>query len=570
MLKIYPVSSGYKHTFLFMNKFLSLFAAFLVLCVGADAQQIAIKRIVPIQKQIATNWHDENSVTNTQNCLNPVPGQGYVIAAGEELPATNCSYSRSINSLYFGLNNTNGALPNTVIVGPVLSPVKYTNTSTDKNASFTWSYIDDNVSGEVLTSNDKDLSITYKTDYTSEKTARNNWYKFPTLSGVSETTAPGQFTYDGFFQAGGKAEYSNDDAEVMQFGLSIVNPTTEGLATYATSDNMPLFGYNDKSDEYWSYYSFEELADENNWSHLIRYANFFYAPDQPLVIEGIHTNAYGKINRNVNMFAEIYLLSAGFVIPEEPYATATCSADDITITELEGEENDLLSFSFKFDKPIVFTKALAPYIVVAIGGFHDSENVEYFMPAMSAVSSPTRMGLGWVAKQLCMDGSILPTSWSSTTNFVPDEALVSFYIMLDAAFPWLEGKDDVITITGGQSVDVSLGSYYDGSDLSFEGLPEWLSATAKGRYANTVVTFTATHDAPDIDGVTVTVTAPGVSKEIKLSAKSSGIESILATPAVNDGIIYDLNGRQISDDNLEPGVYVVRHADGSAFKFIKR
>ncbi|MCH5221214.1 MAG: hypothetical protein J1F05_02645 [Muribaculaceae bacterium] len=474
------------------------------------------------------------------------------------LPLTGASYRRPLSNLFFGLSSTDENVPASIMAGPVYKPMKYTNTTKTSKADYLWTYTD--TSGEEKTSTDKNLSVTYETDYTSAATTRNNMYHYPVLSASSAGTAPDSFTYGGFIQAGGRGEYERyftdtKDYEVVDLGLTIIDPWTEGSATYADLA-LPYFGYNHESDRYWSQRTFGDEYDDDNWSHLVRIGDLFYSPDSPIVIDGIRTNAYGKVSRNAKFVAEIYFIGRNFVIPDEPNFTATCTGNDITMID-RGGTSDILSFNFKFDEPIVISSDITPYFFVAIGGFHDPENVEYFSPEMSNYGNPNGLALGWIGKEVCFAGDMLPSyGWSDVSYYVNDE-LVSFYIMLDATFPWLEGNDETINIGNGSSASIELDSYYDGSKLSFEGLPEWLTAKATGRYNKTVVTFTTANTIPD-DKANVAIVGPGVRKEVTVVPKNVGVNNVVAAPATGASEVYTLDGRRVNDNNLTPGIYIKR------------
>lgn len=493
------------------------------------------------------------------------------------LPPTHTSYSRPLSGLFFGLSDRDMNVPATIMAGPVFQPVKYTNTTPGKaQDNFLWTYTDSEEEGNIW--NGTDLTVTYATDHTDEFTSRNNLYPFPVLKGSGPSTSPDEFTYPGFYQAGGKGEYEiyytdTKDYEVIQLGLTVADPFTEGTATYADIA-VPYFGYNNQSDRFWSQYTFGDDYDEDNWNHLEKYGDFFYTPDSPIVIEGIRTNAYGKISRDARFTADIYFLNAGFVISDEPAYTAVCTGKDITLID-RYSSNDFLSLNFKFDRPIVLSKDTAPYFLVAIGGFRDPEHVEYFSPEMSAESNPNNLGLGWLGHQMMWVGEPLPFSWSAVAN-VTDE-LVSFYIMLDASFPWLKALEEgdaaswsdnaTITIAAGGEARIALDSYHDGTTLEFADLPEWLSARAEGRYGHTTAVFQATADAPDDAEARVTITAPGVSLTVEVKAASSGVDEIVAgeVPGSSDGL-YTLDGRRIYG-NPSPGIYV-RISDGRSRKIV--
>lgn len=488
------------------------------------------------------------------------------------LPLTKTSYIRPLSGLFMGLSDTDEYVPASIMVGPVFQPITFTNTTPTKGATFTWNYED--TEGEHV-STDKNLTVTYATDHTSAATTRNNMYFYPTLKGVSSSTAEDEFTYNGFFQAGGKGEFERhfidtDEYETIDLGLVPIDIFAEGAATWADIA-VPYFGYNHESDRFWSRYTFgnDYKEDPDNWTHLEKIGEFFYTPDAPLVINGVRHNAYGKISRNVKMKAEIFPLNAAFQIGEQPVATAVCTGNDIIIVE-RYSANDFLCFNFKFDEPVIIDKKQSPYFLVAISGFRDPENVEYFSPEMSDHPNPNGLGLGWTGKQMSLNGEVMPMSWGSVTNVIGDDNLVSFYIMLDGTYPWLHRDDDAVTISSNSSVDVIIDSYYDGKDLQFENLPAWLTAKASGRYDKTVITFTAGQIPEAEKSATVSVSAPGVATDILLQSGSSGIDQIEGSSDQQNYVIYDLTGQKVSPFNLSPGIYIKRFADGSSVKFIHK
>lgn len=489
------------------------------------------------------------------------------------LPETGTSYVRQLSNLYMGLSKYDENVPASIMVGPVYSPVKYSNTTKTKNAEFTWTYTDS--SGEEKTSNEKNLEVTYTTDYTSAATTRNNMYRFPVLKGSSASTAPDEFTFPGFYQAGGKGEYERhyvdtDEYEIVDLGLTVIDPVTEGSATYADIA-VPYFGYNQESDNFWGGYVYGEdwpsLANDS-WAHLERYADFFYTPDTPIVIEGVRTNAYGKISRNTKLVAEIYFLNGGMQIKEKPDYTAVCTGDDITIID-RYSSSDILSFDFKFDEPIVVSKSKVPYFVVAIGGFRDAENVDYFSPELSAYNNPNGLGLGWLGLERQYMGVQSPLSWSPVSNLTGDE-LVSFYIMLDATFPWLEGEDTEVNFDEISTANIALDSYYPAERLKLEGVPEWIEASLSGRYGATNLTLTAVNVPEGEQSGEVKVTGPGVSKTIKVRATgNSSLNEVSADIADGATVYYTLDGKRADSANLRPGFYIKKEGS-KASKIIVR
>lgn len=496
------------------------------------------------------------------------------------LPPTQTSYSRPMSNLYFGLDEYDRNLPGSIMAGPVFQPIKYTNSTKTRKYESVWTYTDSE--GEK-TSTDQNLVVTYTTDHTTPATSRNNWYEFPVLTATSATTAPEPFSYQGFFQAGGKGEFEltikDDDGtitnESLDLGLTVADAYSEGTATWADI-TVPYFGYNNESDRFWSRDMLGEdyvPDDPDNWKHLEKIGNYHYSPESPIVIYGARINGYGKINRNgIKMKAEIYLLNATGTIPNEPAYVAECRPEDIIIVD-RGGSNDFLSFNFRFDEPVVISKKEAYAYFVTITGFRDAENVEYFSPEMTEISTPTGLGLGWCGFKTLYQGDEppFPYTWSAVANYTKDE-LVSFFIMLDAAFPWLETDVETLTLSEENVGTVMMDSYHHADDLTVEGMPEWLTVEKTGRYGETTLKFAARGVPEDKPTATVTVKGHGVNKTLSIDTSMTSIDRIIMDETANGPeAVYTLDGRRIDTSKaMQPGIYIIRTADGKTRKVIRR
>lgn len=508
-------------------------------------------------------------------------------------PELNLSYSMPSGALYFGLTDTDEYLPGSFMMVPVHRPVTFKNTSENAGAVYSWSY--ENAEGVQTSDDQKALTVTYTTNHTSEQKSRNNMYSLPTLHGEADFHSATTLEFDRYhsLQAGGKAEFQRhysdtNEYEWVDLGLSVADPYTEGTRTYADIA-VPYFGYNSESDRYWTEYTFNnpylssydpdyryDPNDPDNWARLEKYANFFYTTDAPIVIEGIRTNAYGHgtkdrnggFNPETQFTAEIYLLKSNYVIPDKPAYTAVCTLDDMKIIDrisTMGAVNNVLFLNFKFEEPVVISSKDCFAYVVAISGFHDPVNVEYFSPEMSQYDASSGLAYGWVAKKMSVFGTEFPLSWSSvyghTENTEPEgERLISFYIMLDAVYPWLESETTEISI-GDQPVSIAFDSYYDGSELSFENLPSWLEISSTGRFDKTIVTIRA-HAPGDAE---FTVKAPGVSKLIKVNS-TAGIDGIVNDK--NDGPVEYFNLQGMRIENPTAGQIVIKRQGSSISKIL--
>ena len=143
-------------------------------------------------------------------------------------PALNAAYYYPFETLCFGTdpNLTQWALD--VAMLPVYSPLTWMNASDGNpdNTTYTWSYMA--ADNSQLTSTDEELTETYRTDYTSEFTTRNNMYTAPVLRAEAPNAAPGEFSLYNYFQTGGKPEASLKDE---QGNAALYNL---GLTTFAS------------------------------------------------------------------------------------------------------------------------------------------------------------------------------------------------------------------------------------------------------------------------------------------------------------------------------------------------
>lgn len=361
-----------------------------------------------------------------------------------------------------------------------------------------------------------------------------------------------------------EAQLQDGTTKMVDLGLGVIDPSAEGATTY--SDKLtPVFGYSGDVDNYWSEYTFGEDADENNYVRYNGFMNFFYTSDAPIVINGVRVTAFANISDGAKMKAEILPLSDEGVPAEEAYATAYCEYDDMfIIPHGSNATNDIVTLKFKFDEPVVMSSDVCMAYVVKISGFNDPEHVEYFNPMMSEESNPDGYALGWIEKSIVMDGGEPRTSLTPVVNYLED-LYVSFYIMLDAEYPWLEGPESV-NIGAGGFAEVIFDSSVEGKDLKFDNMPDWLSAKAEGIHGDTKVTFQIPLTDQIKGSATVTVTAPGVSHDIIVNADSNGVSGIEADAAYTH--IYDLSGTRVKSMDAA-GVYIVKDALGKVKKIIK-
>lgn len=477
-------------------------------------------------------------------------------------PELQVSYMPPFGTYYFGMSAESYTLNYSILAGPVFKPMTFENSTYNYSAEYAWEYM--NADSEWAVSDDQDyLEVSYRTNYSTPFTTRNNLYYTPVLKGSASGYTPGEYQRGQYLQAGGRGEFELKDretgiAQVYQFGLGVIDPVNEGMTVF-TDRLTPIFGYDPNVDAYWTEYTFGNDVDEGDGVVMDAYFNYFYNNEFPIVIDGVHASAFAKVSDGVQFKAEIVPLTDEGA-PGEPIAEAVCGYDGLTIVETDNS-TDFITLNFKFDAPVVMSYDECFAYIVRISGFHDPEHVSYFNPIISESDHPDEFALGWIQKQITFGQQSRP-SFSPVVNYTG--GYNAFYIMLDATFPWLEGEDTVTLPENGIG-SVTLDSSVDGAELSFEGLPEWLTASAEGIHGNTVVTFVATPAEEEKENVVITAVAPGVSHEIKVITDNvvTGIESVGAIEGSSE--VYSLSGVRVADFSA-PGVYIVRSADGKTRK----
>lgn len=498
------------------------------------------------------------------------------------------SYMEPLSTLYWGFDRTPAmaGLMADIALHPVYEPVTWQNMmSAEDNVEFTWTFTDPETGRQTTSDNRDELTLTFYPDYSTDETKRNNLFYPPTLTASAPNAAPGSYMAPyAFFQAGGTAERTLEDgtefrASLLPFGynnsgVTIVQVDDQTIGDYA----LPVFGHNYNTDEYWINYSVSpEDRIDGNYSHLEAIANLFLPTAAPLVVNGITVNGYGKISDDAKFAATIYGVEAVDGGLNGNFESLTVIATDTIMgsSVLSDDRGELgpLCFPFDFDEPVVVksTEQFPAYFVM-FSGFR-SDKVEYFAPYQSEVPDPNYLCLGYILNHIRLNGhgsyrgddpyySLKQMVYIENGDYVDPYA--SFAIGLNAEYPWLTTECEGLELTAdAESATASLGSYYDGAQLSVEA-PEGLTATVAGRYDECVLTVSRS-GGNAVDGV-VKVTGPGVEVNIPVKAAESAIAEIMADGMENDATMYDLSGRRIKGQTK--GVVIVKSADGSARKAI--
>lgn len=492
-------------------------------------------------------------------------------------PSLKPTYELPYSTLYFGLDNTSnmGYMSPAIAIHPANTPLTWTNTTYNDAATYLWKYSDPLTSDWTTSNNPDELTVTYKPDFSSEFTCRNNLFYYPTLTASAPGASDGTFTAPiTFLQAGGTADFMLNDGPA-HYGLLPFNVNNDGI-TIAIVDpetitggqygdpGTPIFGYDKNVDSFWTYYTFQGDEGEGDGVKLTHILNCIYAPDAPLVIDGLWLDAKGVIGADAVLKAELLPLSdEGTIIENEILASATCKGTEIQVTE--GGMQNYLSIPFKFEKPAVISSADHTTYIVRISGFNDPANVTYFAPYQSYVPNPDGLCHGWLQKDITFQGETR-SSLSPIVYFDLGlgDAYNAFAINLDAYYPYITDEDLSVELNAGETKTVALGTYHDGADLTIEhDGPATITATAAGRYNESLLTIVDDGTSGEASQFTVKVSAPGIYKEISVS-RSAGVSEITANSAAAVTDVYNIAGQRMNIENLPAGVYVVRRADGSS------
>lgn len=514
----------------------------------------------------------------------------FIDAIGIGYPALDdVAYSSPADTQFWGLISSPDmeALATPIAIFPVGQEIIWDNADVMSDVSYTWIYGNPDHYEGTLTSDDPyELAVTYHPDYSSEERTVLNLYDAPVLRAEAAHAAPTEFQ-GGYplLQAGGRPNITAADGteilptmfpfNLQQLGLGITRVMDDRIGDMS----IPVFGYNVNSDAYWLSYSFGGDASDaapSDYSHLMAICNLIFPTnDAALVVNGLNIYGFGLISPDAELKAGIYGIGADYSTAYEdltPIATATIKSSDIICQD--PDYKSYMYLPFKFDEPAVVqaTEEFPAYFVMFEG--FNSDKVEYFAPLQSQQPHPDYVCLGYIVNHIDLSAQTGREAYYSTKPmcYIEDGEYIDLYgafaFGLDAEYPWLTTDcDEIEFTTDAKEIEVSLGSYYDGSALTVDA-PEGVTATVAGRYDKCVLSV-ALDDAAFDEG-TVIVKGPGVEVEIPVkNSMSTSLQSIHATGAAIEAV-YDLSGRRIIASEATPGIYMVKYTDGTTRKIVKR
>ena len=441
----------------------------------------------------------------------------FVDAVKVAAPQLNALYDLPFTTQFFGLSDSEtwSYAGFSSALYPVFSPIYWMNMSENEvETTYSWTYLDPDTSEEV-TSEETDLEVTYHPDYTSDFTTRNNLFYMPTLTVCAPGFSDGVYT----------APYN--------------------------------YCHNANTQAWWTDHFFDGEPSGDDYAKVTGLMNFIYATDSPMVVDGAWFNARGEINDDAEFTLGIYTVNDEFIPSEQPMVSAVCKGTDMKV--FEGH----YVIPFKFDAPVVLDNSNPAY-VVKFSGF-DSDACPDFLPMQSIIPNPNYC-LGFLDLEVSSSELGQGHTFVPLANFEGEygEMMNAFCINLDGFYPWLKANEEKVEITATGSVDITLDSYYDASELSFDCPTGSYVSKAEGRYNKTVITLTHNMAEVIVDGDLV-ITAPGVEARVAVKETLTGVESI-----ESDGdevkAVYTLSGVEVDRRTLEPGIYLVSYESGAVRK----
>lgn len=486
-------------------------------------------------------------------------------------------YDNPMEVLYWGVDDSWSFCSN-VAQYPAGAPLTWYNFCEMPTASFSWHYQDPATMEWAVTDGVEELAVEYLSDkFTtdSEGGGHATWFDAPVLS----ASAPGllQTSYqDAYqFQAGGLPVYTEDGTDyvyplvpfsVEQHAFGIVTKDAE-----FGSPSTPIFGYDSNADAWWLNYTYNgDMEDAAESDHVFVEAimNRLIVGSGPMVINGVSVLGKGKIGADAEFKIEIIVLDDdGVPMVDTPTAVAVCKGSEVAVTE--GGMQDYLNVGFTFETPVVITPGDNDYMV-RFSGFHDPENVQYFAPIQSLLPFSHMNVIGWLDKQIKIQGaSEYRRTYNPTFYYESEYGMchTAFAIQYAAYHPWLTAEVDEVVV-GASPVEIPLNSYYEGSELTVEA-PAGVSATVTGRYGD--CKLVVSHSDTDViaEGE-LTISAPGVQKVFAVS-EHSGIEGVVGDAEAKTPVAaYSITGQAVELGQVKSGVYVVKYSDGTASKVCVR
>ena len=485
-------------------------------------------------------------------------------------------YLEPYETLFYGFSSEQGWTVNITPIAmlPVYADLMWINdpfgmAEFPEGTTCAWTYQDPATGEMTVSDSDPDfLLLKYAPNYSTESTTRHNLVAPPTISASAPQYKESVYapTYN-YIQIGGSTEVMFNDGSAEVYGLLPFDPITQGITEVLAareygSANIPVFGRGEGVSDFWTKYTFDDEASEENFVTLDAILNFIYPSASPLVVSKAHLLAMGKISPEAEFTIEILAMANDYVIEGAPVvASAVCKGTDVVTYEFGS--SDYLTIPFNFDTPVVLDQSNIAY-AARITGFN-GKGVELFSPMIGEYPH-TYLCHGWIEKTITREGNPRKT-WSAIANISNEygDLMSGFAINLVGEYPWLTSEvTDIAVPSDGTPLEIALSSYYDGSRFTVDA-PAGVTASVSGRYGNTVLNVRH-NDTEVIAEGTLTLNAPGVELSFNIT-EFAGVNDLIAAPADAVPVEYFTpDGRRINESAATEGIFIVRYSDGSVRK----
>ena len=478
---------------------------------------------------------------------------------------TPCSYDMPANAYFWSYSSKFMAISNYKIKQyPVFQPLTWKSNYGEDVSFAYWEFRNPESQNDF--SMDKDLTVKYHSDYSSEFNTVCNIYNNATLN----ASAPGYS--DGSYQdpecniihVGGLPSWIQGTS-LYTFTSSMV-PFADGFAEMKNADALPMFGYatENNADAYWTRTLLQD-AQPGDKLYVDKVLTLYDAPARSAVIDSVVVYAVAKVAPEAKINAYIYAVDEqGTFYLDKPLGMGTCNGSE-AYKLYASKDTCETTFTIKLDKPVVVDGA---YVIV-VDGFR-GEGVNYFNPMMSIMPRDDRAMMIMVYETSQGTGMVVRSTSMLATSYGPLKSVfhINPYLTYTYLEPLFEETSEPVEVGNDPKV-LSFDSFYPAEKYTVNA-PEWCKAEVSGVYDQFKLTLQAENAPEDAVGEVV-IECPGERAVIAVKAMPATAINDVTVDDVVKSEYYDVAGRRISQP--ENGLYIIRntHSNGavSAGKVVK-
>lgn len=478
-----------------------------------------------------------------------------------------------------------------MLVAPY-TDLTWTNLSDEAATHFTWQYADPSSPWSYLTTESKDLTMSYPF----------NAYAIPVLTSHADGYANGTYAWDGMsFQAGGTGIYPGPDGQMVFYGMSRFDPR-EPLLMVPDVNDGPLFGHHKKSRDTWS--NLFRLEGED-WGELQAVGNIFEAPAAPYLVDRVRMYGLGEVQDDAELIARIYRITPDGKMGDE-IGRGTCKGKDV----LKLNDN-ILNFGFSMSRlsadgqllnePVVVNSE----VMVLVDGLMANNKVNFGVLHAEPKTLNHFIG-GYVFVNFQIGGQQIQMNPYPTSSFYGSNGplFADFAITMDAVYNWLfAGAESVDVSAEGGVFSIPVSTYLSVWEISIKDDTaldkEWIKATVEDNGQTLQLRVDELQNDNSERSCSVIIKGWGTAKDtirVKQSGSAVGIEQQayqqdkvvmrgtllqLQSNTAHQATLYDASGRQVmqwtfqnghsvvSLQALPKGIYVVRLDNGANHRILR-